>query len=202
MLTGSCCVRSPMFCLTPFLMDVRFLRGRRGELFARKIYIRKLQAGPGETWEAMRLEFFPLVKIEFITIDKENLWGVNTEQWREQWCLVTAPLPARDLTSCQPYKPEATPHNTTQWHHAGVKHIFSASSQMFCFVSRLKWWLQQALHYNSKLYHRPQISVLVHSAGCFKLIKTKLPWKPTQWGFITSTLLYNWPATFAHLWYW
>ena len=132
-----------------------------------------------------------------------EVWTLNSEEnsgvlWLHL-CLPGISLPVSH-TSQKPH--HITPHNTTQWHHAGVKHIFSASSQMFCFVSRLKWWLQQALHYNSKLYHRPQISVLVHSAGCFKLIKTKLPWKPTQWGFITSTLLYNWPATFAHLWYW
>ena len=54
-------------------MDVRFLRGReeQQELFLQGRFISG-NSRPGER-EAKRLEFFPLVKIEFITIDKENL---------------------------------------------------------------------------------------------------------------------------------
>ena len=66
-----------MVCLTPFLIDVRFLRGRREErsqnyLQARFISGNSRPDQPGEI-EAKRLEFFPLVKIKFITIDKGNL---------------------------------------------------------------------------------------------------------------------------------
>ena len=58
-------------------MDVRFLRGRErseAELYLQGRFIsgnsRPDQVGPGEE---RRLACFPLVKIEFITIDKENL---------------------------------------------------------------------------------------------------------------------------------
>ena len=45
---------------------------RRGRIICKEDLCQET-AGPGELRKAMRLEFFPLVKIEFITIDKENL---------------------------------------------------------------------------------------------------------------------------------
>ena len=127
-------VWSPVFCLTRFLMDVRFLRGREGRN-SRNYFCKEdlYQETPDQVRERRSgWNFFRWSRLSSLLLIRK-IYEVWTEN-REERTVVSCD--GRDLTSSQ----QIPPHHDTR---AGRRtHLFSqqdpASSRMFCFLCRLK----------------------------------------------------------------